>query len=52
MYCSRLLFKLQFVGMDDSICKEGDVPHPDFSPKAIGMTHADDRPITMSGNGF
>ena len=36
--------------MDDSICKEGDIPHPDFSPKAIGMAHADDRPITMSGN--
>ena len=34
--------------MDDSICKEGDIPHPDFSPKAIGMAHADDRPITMS----
>jgi len=38
--------------MNDSICTEGEVPHPDFSPKAIGMTHADDRPITMSGNVF
>ena len=41
---------LQFVGMDDSVCKEGSVPCPDFCPQAIGMPHADDRPITMSGN--
>jgi len=38
--------------MDDLICKEGHIPYPNFSPKAIGMTHADDRPITMSGNTF
>jgi len=36
--------------MDDSFCKEGVIPHPDFSPKAIGMPHVDDRPKTMSGN--
>jgi len=35
--------------MDDSVCREGTVPHPDFSPNAIGMAHIDDRPITMSG---
>jgi len=36
--------------MDDSLCKETVIPHPDFSPNAIGMTHVDDRPITTSGD--
>jgi len=42
--------ELQFVGIDDAVCKDGAIPHPDFSPKAIGMAHEDIRPITMSGN--
>jgi len=41
---------LQFVGMDDSLCNETVIPHPDFSPNAIGMTHVDDRPVTTSGD--